>query len=77
MPRMQHKDVIEIIENGTAKLQTSDVLHILRNPYGWSKEQIKRAQLQACEEIENWKEAYDNLRQWCHENGLDTKTYNV
>jgi len=60
MPRMKHKDAIEIIQNGVVKFQTSDVLHILRNPYGWSRDQVKRAQLQACDEIENWKSAYEN-----------------
>ena len=77
MPRMQNKGVVEIIEKGQAKLQTLDVLHILRNPYGWNQEQVRRAQLQACDEIERWKEAYENLLQWCHENGLDTTTRNV
>ena len=52
MKRMTHKNVIEMIDNGETKYQTKDLIHMLRNPYGYSKSQIKRAQLQACDELE-------------------------
>jgi hypothetical protein len=73
---VKKKDV-ELISEDDSKLQTSDVLHILRNPHGWSEQQIKQAQLQACDEIENWEKAYENLSNWCRENGLDITTRNI
>jgi hypothetical protein len=47
-------------------------LHILRNPYGHSAEEIKRAQLFACNEIERLMDAYKNMRDWAEKNGVDT-----
>jgi hypothetical protein len=63
------------MKNRKTKLQTSEILHILRNPYGWRRDQVAQAQLQACDEIERWKNAYENLCQWCQENGLETTAY--
>jgi hypothetical protein len=39
-------------------------IHILRNPYGYSQEEIREAQLFACDEIERLEEAYTNMREW-------------
>jgi hypothetical protein len=67
---------MEYTDKEEAKLQISDILHILRNPYGWNEDQVRRARIQACEEIERWKDAYENLLDWCHKNNLDTTTRN-
>lgn len=50
-------------------------IHILRNPYGHSSEEIKEAQLKACEEIEALEDAYQNMKAWAEENGVDTVCY--
>ncbi len=53
-------------------MNINDVQHILRNPYGYSDKEIREARLAACDEIDKWKDAYENLREWCDQNGLDT-----
>lgn len=52
------------------------ILHTLRNPYGKTPEEIKTAQLNACDEIEKWRDAYQNLQAWCDKNGWDTTARN-
>jgi hypothetical protein len=52
--------------------RTKTVLHILRNPYGHTPEEIRQAQLDAATEIENWMDAYWNMRKFAEANGLDT-----
>ena len=47
-------------------------IHILRNPYGHSSDDIRSAQLKACEEIEALENAYNNMRDWAEKNGVDT-----
>ena len=49
-----------------------NILHILRNPYGHTAEEIRQAQLDAAEAIENGLEAYWNMRDWAEANGVDT-----
>jgi hypothetical protein len=34
------------------KMKQKEILHILRNPYGWDEDTIGRAMLEACELIE-------------------------
>ena len=50
----------------------AECIHILRNPYGHSREEIRDAQLKACDEIEALEAAYTNMRDWAEENGVDT-----
>jgi ribosome recycling factor len=50
----------------------SEIIHILRNPYGHSQEEIRQVQLDAADEIENLLDAYVNMRDWARENGVDT-----
>jgi hypothetical protein len=47
-------------------------LHILRNSWGYTQEEIKEAQLFACDEIEHLEKAYLNMRDWAEQNGVDT-----
>jgi hypothetical protein len=50
----------------------SEAIHILRNPYGYSREDQREAALKACDEIEALEEAYNNMREWAEQNGVDT-----
>jgi hypothetical protein len=50
----------------------SEAIHILRNPWGHSPQEIREAQLKACDEIEHLEDAYNNMREWAEHNGLDT-----
>jgi hypothetical protein len=52
------------------------VLHILRNPYDFSKEEIKEARLKAADLIEEAEVDYINLKSWAESKGLDVTTYN-
>lgn len=47
-------------------------LHILRNPYRFTTEEIKQAQLNACDMYESMKDSYLNMREFAEENGLNT-----
>lgn len=55
-------------------METEEILHILRNSYGKSAEELKAAQLAACDKIESLQAAYINMRDFANENGLDTAT---
>lgn len=57
-------------------MDENTVIHILRNPYRHSAEKKREASLLAANLIENYKEAYANMRKWAEENGVDTATYN-
>ena len=57
-------------------MKTKTMLHILRNPFGHSDNRKKQARLKAADEIERWKDAYENLEDWAVKNGLDVTTYN-
>lgn len=50
----------------------SDAIHILRNPYGHSQENQREAALKACDEIEALEDAYQNMKAWAEQNGVDT-----
>jgi hypothetical protein len=52
--------------------RTKKLLHILRNPYGHSQDEIRQAQLDAAQKIEDGLEAYWNMRDWAEKNGVDT-----
>ena len=55
-------------------MKTEDILHILRNPYSWSRAERREAMVAAANEIEKWKVAFENLQDWCDQNGWDTTT---
>ena len=57
-------------------MKTNEILHILRNPYGRRHIEIRQAALAAADEIERWKVAFENMRDWAKQNGLDVMTYN-
>lgn len=58
-------------------MDTQEILHILRNPYGKSEDEIRTAQLAACNRIEELQSAYTNMRDFAQENGLDTASRNT
>lgn len=51
------------------------VIHILRNPHGWSDDDIRTARLEAARIIEKYKDAYQNMRDFAKYNGLDVTTH--
>jgi hypothetical protein len=53
----------------------SKCLHRLRNPYGYSEDEMRWARLAAADLIEHYKDAYGNMKAWAEENGLDTTCY--
>ena len=57
-------------------MNTDEILHILRNPYGINFDKVREARLAAADEIEILKKEYADLKEWCEENGLDTTTTN-
>ena len=57
-------------------MKTNEIIHILRNPYGYHTEKLRIVALAAATEIERWKDAFENMRDWAEKNGLDIMTYN-
>ena len=55
-------------------MKTTKLLHVLRNPYGRSDEERKQDRLAAADEIERWKDAFENMRDWAEQKGIDTNT---
>ena len=51
------------------------VIHILRNPYAHSEDEIITAGREAASLIEKYKDAYINMREFAESNGLDTVTH--
>lgn len=58
-----------------AHMDVQTVLHILRNPWGKSEETVHHARLRAAGLIEHYVSAYENIRDWAEQNGVDTKSY--
>lgn len=65
-----------------APITVDEVLHLIRNPHGHSEERVRQARIAAGALIEKlqrerdgYKEAYESLKAWAEQNGLDTKTY--
>ena len=56
-------------------MDVQTVLHILRNPWGKSEHIVSCARFQAADLIERYISAYENMRDWAEENGVDTRTY--
>jgi len=56
-------------------MKTNKILHILRNPYGRDLAELRQAALAAADEIERWKNAFENMRAWAEKNGVDVMTY--
>ena len=50
----------------------SEAMHICRNPWGRSNEQMREARLRICDRLEAWKDAYKNMRKFAEDNGLNT-----
>jgi len=48
-------------------MKTTKLLHVLRNPYGRSAEERKQDRLVAADEIERWKDAFENMRDWAEQ----------
>lgn len=58
------------------KAKEHKILHILRNPYGWSESDVRWARLEGAKLIEDYKDAYLNMRDFAEENRLNTATTN-
>lgn len=56
-------------------METKEILHILRNPWGWSEEDKRKARLAAADEIERWELWSRNILKWAEDHGLDITTY--
>lgn len=52
------------------------VLHVLRNPFGFSYGEVRAARLRGADLIERYRNAYINMRDFAEANGLDTKARN-
>jgi len=57
------------------EIDHSFAVHVLRNPYGWDDKTVRACRLFACEKLESYKDAIENLREFAEENGLDTRVY--
>lgn len=55
-------------------MNTEEILHKLRNPYGFSPAKMRQVRLAAADEIELWKDAYSNLREFAENSGLNVNT---
>ena len=55
-------------------MNENEVLNILRNPYGVSKQDKEDARLIGADLIEHYKEAYINMKEWAEENGINITT---
>lgn len=47
-------------------------LHVCRNPYGWDEDTVRECLLYICDRVEEYRDAYLNMREFAEENGLDT-----
>ena len=56
-------------------MESNEILHYLRNPYGKTKEECREIMHLAAERIEQWKDAYENMRDYAVSKGLDVTTY--
>ena len=55
-------------------LEHDYILHALRNPYG--HDDMKRVRHEAANLIESLQDAYENMRDFAEENGLNTTAVN-
>lgn len=62
---------------GKLILTEYQALHITRIPYGFSEEEITQARLYVCDKMEQYKDAYENIRDYALACGLDTTAYIV
>jgi len=53
------------------KMIDSEILHILRNPYGHKESKIREASLAAANRLEEWERDYVALLNWARDQGLD------
>lgn len=64
------------------RMSTRNLLHLLRNPYGHTPEEISNVRHAAADRLEELEkqlkhahDAYVNMRDWAEANGVDTKAY--
>ena len=53
----------------------NEAIHICRNPWGFSEVAIRKARLLLCDAVESWKDAYENMRDFAEQSGLDVTCY--
>ena len=53
----------------------SEAISITRNPHGFNADQRREARLLVCDRLESWRDAYENMRQFAIQNGLDVTCY--
>lgn len=59
---MTATEMMEIMAKEAKKhMSIGDVLHILRNPYGWSEDDTEKARLEACKLIESGQRQINRL----------------
>jgi hypothetical protein len=59
-----------------AQRDEDHVLHVLRNPFDFSDDEVRAARIKGAELIERYRDAYLNMRQFAEANGLDTVARN-
>ena len=52
-----------------------EAIAITRNPWGHSDEYRRAAALMVCDRVEAWRDAYENMRGFAIQNGLDVTSY--
>lgn len=58
-------------------METHQIISFLRNPYGKSTDEMREIRLAAADEIEKWKNAYENMRDWGIKCGIDVNAYSI
>lgn len=52
-----------------------EIIHNLRNPWGKSPESMTETRFEAATRIEQWTDAYENMRDFAISKGLDVTCY--
>lgn len=58
-------------------MDAHQIISFLRNPYGKSPDEMRDVRLAAADEIEKWRDAYENMRDWAVKCGVDVNTYGM
>jgi len=66
----------KIAEKPDAYNDDKMLLHILRNPHGYTNSDIRKVALSAADRIEHLKDAYENMRDYAIDSGLDVTAHN-
>jgi len=48
-----------------------EAIAIVRNPWGHREDRVREARLLVCEKLESWRNAYENMRDFAIEKGID------